>query len=430
MKWIVTAVATGALCIATESGAQFRDRMGNPAIPVTLSHPASLGLQAKRVAFGPASGPCSDQVIDMLTEDFVQSGVEVMDRQHLDAVLAEHDFNMSAYVDRNGAAELGKILGPAALVFVRGQRCTHEKKSLYQDRQNYSREVVRVFISRTQFFFRGSVQTVDLATGRIFAATTVESSPSLQNESETGIPEFPSEFDLQDGALRQATGTIHRMFFPWSEQRNLIFFDDDDCNLKQAYQYIKAGDAEGALRSSLRNLEDCRARTDLKPKTLGHAYYNVGMSQYVIGDYEKAIGALREASRLRPGDVVAQAIALCSEASNSAAQMRRIEERMAVEAAATEQKEELKKADITAKQPKVLSIKEVVAMRSAGLSDDLIAAAIRKNNQPLDLGVEDMLELKRNGIADDLIKLMLDPNSTPTPAPPAPPAKTIKRPPH
>ncbi|WP_410968653.1 hypothetical protein, partial [Salmonella sp. SAL4443] len=79
---------------------------------------------------------------------------------------------------------------------------------------------------------------------------------------------------------------------------------------------------------------------------------------------------------------------------------------MAVEAAATEQKEELKKADIAAKQPKVLSIKEVVAMRSAGLSDDLIAAAIRKNNQPLDLGVEDMLELKRNGIADDLIKLM------------------------
>ena len=40
-------------------------------------------------------------------------GLEVIDWQNLDQVLAEHEFSFSGYVDQKSATEMGKILGPS-----------------------------------------------------------------------------------------------------------------------------------------------------------------------------------------------------------------------------------------------------------------------------------------------------------------------------
>lgn len=407
------------------SEAQFRDRMGNPAIPVTLTHPPSLGIQAKRVAFGTSSGPCADELVDMMKEDFLRNNVEVIDRENLNTLLNEHDLSLSGYVDQTSAARLGKILGPTALVFAKVQRCTAEKKPLYETRSVYRekrRINVRVNISRTQFFFRGSIQTVDLATGRIFSAKTIENSPSLQNEAEGGVAEFPSEFELQDASLRQAARAINRMFFPWREERKLIFFDDKECNLKLAYQMVKTNASTEALRISEENLTTCKNFPAVEDKTLGHAYYNAGMSYYINGRYEEALSHFQEAARLRPGDIVADAIGLVNEATASAEEMQGTEARVALEADQNAQRAEQAQADATAKQPKVMSIKDVLGMRQAGLSDELIEAQIRRNNRSFDLSTDDMLELKKHGLSDGLIRLMLDPTAALAPTVAVPPA--------
>jgi hypothetical protein len=58
--------------------------------------------------------------------------------------------------------------------------------------------------------------------------------------------------------------------------------------------------------------------------------------------------------------------------------MQKLEERMTVEAFENAQREERQEKEAAAKQPKVLWIEDIVTMRQAGLSDDVIAAAIRK----------------------------------------------------
>src|SRR5206468_6773091 len=50
-----------------------------------------LGLKISKIAFGPASGTCADQIVEALISDFVSQQVEVVDRQHLGAILAEHN---------------------------------------------------------------------------------------------------------------------------------------------------------------------------------------------------------------------------------------------------------------------------------------------------------------------------------------------------
>jgi tetratricopeptide (TPR) repeat protein len=343
-KWI-GATSLILLCFAGVN-AQVWDRLTKPRVAVSLTHAPSLGLNVKRIAFGAARGDCADELVDKMMEMLVNKGIEVMDRQHLDSVLAEHKFNLSGYVDPQTAVELGKILGPTALLFVKVQRCATEKQSLYRDEQNNNGTTRRINISRTQAFFVGSIQTVDLATGRIFVAKTLENKQQRQNEDESGYPEFPSEFDLRDSALRLAADEVHRMFFSWSETKELIFFNDKECNLKLAFQMLQRGDREGAFRQSQENLDNCKA-SSAKQKSLAHAEYNVGMAHFALNHYDKALEFLNESANLKGGDIVAEAIAECRRAQSLASEAQKLEERMAVEVA----KQETSKREVTASAP-------------------------------------------------------------------------------
>jgi len=314
---------------------QFWDKLNNPKIHVSLRHPPGLGLTVKRIAFGPSKGYESDQLTDALTQDFVQNGIEVIDRQHLQSILAEHDFSMSGYVDKATAAELGKILGPTALIFVNLQRNKVDQQQLrdprtYTDRQGYQHIK---FISRTQAFVKASIQTIDLATGRIFQAITLEANPLQENETfDRCCAEYPPESELQDRAMRQIIGEVHRQFLPWSEVKQLYFFDDKDCDLKVAFSYLKGGNIQEAARQSEANLEKCKQLPKNKEKVLARATYNLGMSLFLQDEYDRAMTYFAEAQRIKTMDITVEAMTEVNKAQSLAAAMQRVEERMALEA--------------------------------------------------------------------------------------------------
>ena len=316
--------------VATSASAQLWDKLTNPKINVTLKHPPGLGLNVKKIAFAPLANAsnCTDQFLDAVGNDFVSSGAEVIDRQNLEAMLAEHRFNLTEYVDANAKARLGKMLGPAALVFVKVLRCAPEQKSLRDDWKDRKGGYHRTYISRSNFYFKGSVRTVDLTTGRTLSAVAIDETVTKENKStDDCCPEFPSEYELQDEAMQRGILQVHRMFFPWTENRELYFFDDEPCGLQGAFRMLKGGDQEGTLRQSLANVEGCVPGPKVKEKVVWHAHYNVGMSHFILGDYEKALAAFSTAASNGGGDIVTQSIADCRRAQQLAEAMRRVEER-------------------------------------------------------------------------------------------------------
>jgi hypothetical protein len=56
-----------------------------------------------------------------------------------------------------------------------------------------------------------------------------------------------------------------------------------------------------------------------------------------------------------------------------------------------------------------LSVDDVVAMVKAGLGDDVVILAIRKEEKAFDLGALELVKLKQAGVSDDVLKVMLDP---------------------
>jgi tetratricopeptide (TPR) repeat protein len=311
--------------------AQFWDKLTNPKITVPVSHPPSLGLQINRVAFGPTDGEAGEEFVASLTARFADAGVEVIERRKLDLLLAEQDFGITDRVDVASAVAMGKILGPAVLIFAEIPRYQVRKTPLYQDWKDNKGFVHRTYISRTQAFAKGRIRAVDLATGRIFKATTIEASPEIENKiNDRCCAEFPSEFDLQDLAMNQLVEQAHRLFLPWTEMTAVYFFDDKDCNLKIAHQFMKAGNVDGALQQSLANLEACKAEPKVKDKTLAHAYHNVGVAYFATGEFDLALENLNAAQGIKAADIHTEAIGECMRAKALADEVRQVEDQMAL----------------------------------------------------------------------------------------------------
>lgn len=320
-----------ALFLATGSpaSAQFFARFTNPKVEVTMTHPPGFPLSLERAAVVPRGDDCAEEFGDTVVALFARQGVDLVDRQNIETVLAEQDLGASGYVDADTAVELGQVLGSAALILVTTQRCDEEQNRSSERVKTLSGDERTKYTAKTEGFFKGSVRVVDLATARIFAAQTVDGRSTLENTSYDGYPESPSRYDARDAALSDALVRVHRMFFPWDERRNLYFFNDDECNLKAAFKLLKIDDVAGAAELSAENLEICKT-ADVKPKFLARAYYNLGMARLLQSRYDEALEYLEQAYRRDGGSIIADSIEEARRAQRLAAQMAELEDSAAL----------------------------------------------------------------------------------------------------
>ena len=392
--------------VSAVTNAQFFDELANPQVTVKITHPPGLGLKVNKVAFNPSSGNLSSQAVDALIQDFVNNNVDVIDRQNLNAILSEHDLNASGYIDKASAVAIGKIIGPSALITVKVLRGEiknenlkgSEKKYNAQTKQNY---LVNYFIAKATFFLKISIQTVDLTTGRIFSAQMLDYSPSRENKSYEGIPQAPSEFELQELALNWFTKDVHKMFFTWTEPTTLYFFDDKEGGLKDAFKALKGGNNELAYKLSMQNLESCKQMPGIKPKILAHAYYNAGMSYMINNEYDKAIDNFQEAQRLRPGDIVKNAIADCIKAETLNQELQRVDEKAAFES---------QKIDNTAKaqEKSTLRNEDIITLTQKKLPTALIITKIKTTDCKFDTSTDALVKLSEAGVNDDVLMEMMN----------------------
>lgn len=70
-----------------------------------------------------------------------------------------------------------------------------------------------------------------------------------------------------------------------------------------------------------------------------------------------------------------------------------------------------KKTSTSTSKPRTLNVDGVISMVQAGLSDDVIIARLRKEDNALDLTPDDMIRLKQSKVSDAVMKVMLDPKA-------------------
>ncbi|MDE2756589.1 MAG: hypothetical protein OXU26_05665 [Acidobacteriota bacterium] len=401
---------------ASELQGQWRSRAGNPSISVDIEHPPKLPLIAEKIVFGPATGECSNDVVSAMRDRFAARGLEVVDWQTLEPVLSEHDFSFGGTFDRKSVDEMGRILGPSTLLVVEVTRCAAERQRFRssekrKDSDSDSTYKVTIYHAKTLALLELSVQTADLTTGRIFDPEMIVHSPSRERKSEDGYPESPSRFELQAIAFKRAARDVGHMVLPRVQKRSLVFFDNKKCNLKAAYQALKGGEEERALNLSLELLDACKNYPDpkIKPKRLrkllANAHYNAGVMHRIRGDLDAGLEYLLEAERLRPVEIMAEAVADCREAIRVRDAMQGIREE--TKQAALEFQERLV-ADEQAQRDNTLTNSGVIALVEMGLPEAIIVKKIETSTCEFDVSAEALVGLTEAGVGERVILSMME----------------------
>lgn len=421
--------------------AQFMEKLFSRKIPVQIKHPPNLSINTERIVISlKPSANCSssgNQLHSKVTEDFIRSGIEVLDRESLQQILNEHQLARSGITDEASSATAGELTGASMMLNLAINSCDTEQEHSYDNVKRYDSETKEYYwdveyYSKTSFLLRASIKATNLKTGSVVAARSLGYKPDETYESFEGYPVFPAADRLQRQAINSAVGELHRMFLPWTETQNLVLYKTRKCDLDRTYNAVQAGALASALKYAEESISICNAGTQLsgrariKPKTLSQAYYNFGMVQMIFGEYETAIQTLRKAQGIRRGDLVDQAIGATQKAWQSRLSFKAIEDieqaKVSAEIAARNKKmEDAVETESTAaetegtaaeaereRESKLLNNAQVISLIKQGMSEVIVLQLIKSAKETrLDISPAGLIALSGAGVNDKIMQAII-----------------------
>jgi len=277
----------------------------NPSVQLTVKRPAEVNLKDyKKIAIGDitnASGSVdqhSKDLADKLTSKLFESNnFEVLDRQNLNKILQEQKLGQSGVVDETTAAELGKVIGSAVMVFGRIQTDKYEEKeSQGKPWKNDKGETFQSFYREGVYTFIVNLRLIDIATAKVLAVKTFE---AAYKDKKSATNERPPEIDrgrLYSFALEKVSTDFMKMVAPYDVIVKATFEKDKMLpELDQCLVQLRIGEWDAGVKL----LEDA-TKKQLEPAIKAKAFYNYGLLLMYGGQAEQAISIFTEAMKLMP----------------------------------------------------------------------------------------------------------------------------------
>jgi len=273
-------------------------------VPVTK--PAEINLaDIDKIAIGEITGNGSAILQDQLTTALFQSGrFELLDRQHLDKIFAEHNLTYSGAIDEATAAEIGKMLGSAALVFGRVSRYDYKEDMEYYDWEDRDGNSHRSYTRKGVANVAATLQVTDLRTGKIVAIKNLSSSLEEKKHKTDASPE---KID-SDALLRRTCAGIVRAFMraiaPYTVYEKVTLYTD------KKIPDLKRGVAMSKIGNWAKAIEIFKAATEQFP-TSSKAFFNLGVAYECSGNFVDAKTALEKAYEIEPKNAYLKEISRC-----------------------------------------------------------------------------------------------------------------------
>ncbi len=290
------------LATALPLSAQFWARLANPSIEVGILHPPELGLKVSRVAMAPSRNPASMELADALAADLLpQRDLEVVSKGDVDLLDRAQAMAARGAVEPDLVAQLGRALGPVALLTVHVNRAEfkHQESSKdTKDKEGKSTATTRTLT--TTLNFEADLQVVDGTTGKVLGAAQIREMPSTSVSSDKGRPAPPDEHELRRKAFDVARDRVLKLLLPWMETTKQIFFDDKAYRMDQAATLAKANDLQGAHKVAESGAAEAEADAAGEAKFRARAVYNLGVVAFAHGNPGTAIPKFRRALEILP----------------------------------------------------------------------------------------------------------------------------------
>ncbi|MBN1900316.1 tetratricopeptide repeat protein [Candidatus Sumerlaeota bacterium] len=233
----------------------------------------------------------------------------LMERSHMDQIMAEHRLAQTEYADPNKAIELGKILN--ADYIITGEvnafsvedinTIEREERSrivgYYQDRRGVRQPRIQTYFVDVPVKIReatvsASFRMVNVETSRIIVGESKTLNSKKRGYGSDGIASLPSRDSLLTGLTDQITDYFTTLIAPHPAQDTRKLEKGKTPKSKDGYRLARSGlweEATAAWEEALGMRSD-----DPAP------YNNLGVSAERSGDYEKACDYYSQALSLEP----------------------------------------------------------------------------------------------------------------------------------
>ena len=357
-------------------------------VQVKLKHPPTLGnaLAATRLILSPAAGDCGQKFSELLTVDMAAHGILVMSASELEALVAQHHIQAAFLPDGSMPAQLAKAIGPAALLSVAVTRCEARPIPPF-----LSGGLPAMHIARTEGHFQATLRFLDLSKGQEILTQNIRGDSHKDNESQTGSPESPGADDVRALALGLAVVDARHLYLPWIERREIAIADDKDCELKPAFDLVKAEDYEAAARLARSSAKSCQS------KSAAAAWYNLGVVEMLTSNFRDAVAAFDESLKLRNNRTVA-------ELRNDCRSMADAEARPSVAHGPAPLSGQPQQA--AAQTGMILTNEFVLKLVQGNVSEEEIVRMIRSQPAQFKLAADDLEKLKQSGVSTAILSAM------------------------
>ncbi len=278
-----------------------------PSIVVKLKRPAEVNLKRyKKIAVNAIAGqyepnePEALNLTDDITVNLVESQLfEIVDRQNINTIMQEQNLGQSGVVDETSAVAIGKVIGPAAMIFGRIQNNNYKedvtKGDSYVDQKGMTQTR---YVRRGNLTYGVNLKLIDIETSKIIAIKSIDGSSST---SQTGSSYYSVPSINQDQLRNQCRSKVVEKFMkmvaPYIVSKTIFFEKDGKLpELTQALNLIKIQEWDEAIKV----LEECSHKMDLEPKVKAKAIYNYGAILEAKERYEEALNLYKEAMKLGP----------------------------------------------------------------------------------------------------------------------------------
>ena len=280
--------------------------------------PAEVNLgPVKKVAIGTIQGDGGGDISDALTQAIMTSGrYEVVDRQHLDEVYREQSLGAAGEA---GAAQVGKVLGAAALIFgrVTQNRYTEtvngQQNTCMRNNQSYP---CTTYTRLGALKMSVNLKVVSAQSGKILATKTLLADFSKSTEARTdaqritdpawlanNVPPIDNPDEIKTVAINNIVAEFMKAIAPYTVSVEVLLFDLSDLpSTGRGVAAAKSGDWSNAISAFQEAVGQSNANPKFDDKVKGRCLFNLGVALGYSGQFDEGLDTISQAARLIPDE--------------------------------------------------------------------------------------------------------------------------------
>ena len=274
-------------------------------VEVSVLRPAEINLKGKKeLVIGEISGQQAKKMNAYVKQKAVNSGYfKVIDRKHLDEVMAELKLSTSDLVDSGSRIKLGKLMTGSVLIMgnildysYREERTkkTHECTKLVNNKL-YKYKCISYYRKGTAVV-RASFDVIDIETGETLRSKTLESKRYKSTRAtDKQAPKIDRNL-LLDTCMQKIASKLMRSIAPWEEVVTANFKKNGDLPMMEVgISYAQAGLWDDALEQFKSAVDVADTNPDISPKVAALAHWNLGLAYEYTGQFDEAETSIKKA---------------------------------------------------------------------------------------------------------------------------------------